>query len=122
VTLYADKAAGYKVQLASSTWMRKSGLAPLVPNSPQVTPGEDAAWGILRGTPNHTPALPVSWAPDHLLLCKPCPHADEQANRSPAAMSRRPIQLGNRPALTIRSLVHSMQGVDSCVRRSSSLP
>jgi hypothetical protein len=55
VTLYADKAAGYKVQLASSTWVRKSGLAPLVPNSPQVTPGEDAAWGILRGHPQSHP-------------------------------------------------------------------
>lgn len=43
VTLYIDKAAADKALLVPSKWVRDSGLAALLPNLPQVTPGEDVA-------------------------------------------------------------------------------
>ena len=43
VTLFVDKAAADKALLVPSSWVRNSGLTPLLPNPPQVTPGEDMA-------------------------------------------------------------------------------
>ena len=43
VTLYIDKAAADRALLVPSNWVRDSGLTPLLPNPPQVTPGEDVA-------------------------------------------------------------------------------
>lgn len=43
ITLFIDKAAADKALVVQSSWIRDSGLSPLLPNPPQVTPGEDVA-------------------------------------------------------------------------------
>lgn len=43
VTLFVDKASADKALLVQSNWLRDAGLAPLLPNPPQVTAGEDVA-------------------------------------------------------------------------------
>jgi hypothetical protein len=43
ITLFVDKAAADNSLLVPSTWIRESGVAPFLPNLPQITPGEDVA-------------------------------------------------------------------------------
>ncbi|WP_299640912.1 hypothetical protein [Devosia sp.] len=43
VTMFMDKAAADNSLLVPSNWIRDSGVAALLPNLPQVTPGEDVA-------------------------------------------------------------------------------